>query len=186
MSLSLFNNRSSRRRRQAGICLLALIVAGLAFGLAMYHSVHNKTARTSSQPPNLQAETVEAPDNKTKTEADPALPPQSDTKLQKDSAEANQSTQKDNNHPSKAHPSSCRTDIADLVSDYKEKVKQQRELLNSRLEYPVSGSNITIRHIRTYNQSVAQIYARYVSLARNQGCTFPESPPKPMPENYDR
>ncbi len=165
---------------------MMLAAAGVIIGLTVFYSAPSRTASTNLQAGSGQSEVVEVPDNTAKAGADQAPLTGSDTAQPAANPDANRPAQKGTGSSLKDHPSACRAVIKDLVHDYKDKLKQQDDLLDSRLEYPVSGSNITIRHIRTYNQTVEKLYAQYVTTARDQGCTFPESAPQPLPEKYNR
>lgn len=79
--------------------------------------------------------------------------------------------------------SDCGTVTAKMQQAYNDEVRKQKDSLDSTLSI-LPGVNISSQYISTYNDTVAKIYTKYSDWATDDHCTFPVSPPAPLPLDY--
>ncbi len=163
----------------AGCCLL-LMAAGLLL-VFEYHVRDNLSQSVSIRQPAGSAANAPAPTRQPAASApiqavenNIAAPPRPPAES------ANKSEQQRNG----AKDTKCRQEMHKLVVDYRSKVRQQRDLLRERLEYPVVGSNIATGYIRSYNEAVMNLHGDYSRQAEGMGCSLAEVSPEILPDTY--
>ncbi len=173
--LRVFTKKSVLAASCIGVTILALLAITIGSHLASQRQATSllQSSDNGHASPARPTDKVDSEPVKPEAPPEPPSPPRS---IQQPAAPTTQP---------KPTPSSCNLDVNKLTKEYKQKVRQQRELLDKRLNYVV-GSNIAINYINTYNQSVSNLYNQYEQLAASHGCSLRERPPAPLPKTYER